>query len=65
MACIYAADDTASPLESGLLVYKVRILGAMIGHHRTLVLLRHLHTISFYSSLYNVYMYEALPETAV
>ena len=51
---VYAADDTASPLESGLLVYK-GILSAMIGHYRT-VLLMHLYTISFYSSLNNVYV---------
>ena len=30
----FAADDTASPFESGLLVYK-GILGAMIGYHCT------------------------------
>ena len=55
----YAADDTASPLESGLLIYK-GILGAMLGHHCT-VLLRHLYTISFYSTC----MHEAWLETAV
>ena len=46
---VYVADNTVSPLESGFLVYK-GILGAMIGDHRT-VLLRHLYTISFYTSL--------------
>ena len=45
---VYAAEDAASPLESGLLVFK-GILCAMIGYHHT-VLLRHLYTISFYSS---------------
>ena len=50
---VYGADDTASPLESGLLVYK-GVLGAMIGHHHT-VLLRHLYMINFYTSLNSVY----------
>ena len=45
---VYAAEDAASPLKSGILVFK-GILCAMIDHHHT-VLLRHLYTISFYSS---------------
>ena len=35
---MYAAENTASPLKSGLPIYK-GILGAMIGHHRTILLM--------------------------
>ena len=60
---VYAADDIASPLKSGLLVYK-GILGEMIGHHHSFTEAL-VHNKLLFKFIQYVAMHEALLETAV